>query len=229
MLWLLPAALAFGFGAYQFSHGEKRWAASNAILFYVSLVFFIVSQAGTHAFVGSETNLLGYFVAGLILLALGEGLAAWGSKQRARWAQAALPLAAVSFALGFDVFRPDDYSYVPAAILLAVVVIVAYRVYVSLAAGLKKKQTRWPVLATVTALASMVFAATFKTIDRGWLMPWAYMASVGALLIAVAQLRAAVERLLRRKAPAAWLLAALTQLGVALMVVGAWFVYQQFL
>jgi hypothetical protein len=229
MLWLLPAALALSFGAYQTAAGERRWAASNAILFYVSLIFFIVSQAGQRAFVGSETSLLGYFVAGLALLAAGEALTAWWSKAQARWAQAAPPLAAASFALGFDVLRPDAYSYVPAAILGALVLVAAWRVYGMLARGLKRKQPRWPLAASVAAFAVMIYAGAFKTMDRGWLLPWSYLAAVGALVWAAVQLRAAAVGLLRRKAPPAWLLGLLGQLAVAMMVLAAWFVYRAFL
>jgi hypothetical protein len=229
MLWLLPAGLALAFGTYQRSLGEKRWSASNAILFYIALILFIVSQAGRNAFVGRETAFLGYFVAGLALLAAAEGLATWGGKRRQGLAQAGAPLAALSFALGFDVLRPDDYSYAPAAILAVFVAIVAWRTYRMLAAASKRKKGRWPLAAGVSAVGLMVFAATFKVMDRGWLLPWSYLAAIGALLFAAAQLRQAAADLKKSKAPAVWLLWLFTQLGVAMMVLAAWFVYKDFL
>lgn len=227
MLWLLPAILALGFGAYQRRADERRWAASNAILFYLSLIIFMLAQAGVSAFQGSETSLLGYFVGGLALLAAGEGLAAWGNKRQAAWAAVAPPLAAGSFALGFDVLLPDEYSYIPAAILLVMVVLVAARAYIYLSANSKEPPAGLGV--SVLAFALMIFAGTYKTMDRSWQLPWAYMASAGVLAFATAHLRAAAERWVKRKAPAAWLLALLAQLGVALMVVAAWFVYRDYL
>jgi hypothetical protein len=66
-------------------------------------------------------------------------------------------------------------------------------------------------------------------IDRGWVFPWAYLASAGALLLSASQMWMGWERMLKKSVTASWVLAAATNGGQLLMVVAAFFVYREFL
>lgn len=230
MFWLIAAILTLFISVASQLGKSAGWKKGSIVAFYLLLIAWIVNEAGIQAFRGSETSLLGFFVAGLAILAAGELLAAWGGAQ-ASLSQAAAPLAALAFAFGFDVLHPDDYSYVPAAFVALLVAVVAWRAYARLAAsGKKKKPTvNAKLLLYILAVAVLVYSAVFKMIDRGWLLPWAYLACAGALLFAAAQLWGGWEKLLKQKHAATWVRDGVFNLGVFMMVVAALFVYREFL
>ncbi len=231
MIWLVIAIIALGASVISQLRHRPRWAHASVAAFDAALVIWILGQAGIRVFRGSETSLLGYFVAGLAILAAGELLVGWGGA-RAALAQLAAPLAAVAFALGFDVLRPDLYSYIPAAIIGAMVLAVAWRAYSRLSNGNKKKMKKVGSVGLgvyVIALAVLLYSALFKMIDRGWQLPWAYLASGGSLLFAAAQLWLGWEKMLKLKRVAPWLREAVFNLGVLMVVVAAFFVYREFL
>jgi hypothetical protein len=231
MIWL-PVSLAAFAAAVWATARRARWAPAAGAAGYLALALFIWVQAGAQAFSGSETSLLGFFVGGLVLLAAGEAIAGWGSKRLAAWALAAAPLAALKFSFGFDILRPDPYATIPAAILAAVFAIVAVQAYFRLGVGIKKKTPgaqRWLLAGYVAAVAILLYAALYKTIDRGWLLPTAYGAGTGAVLFAIAQLWLGWERVLRKPAAPAWAQRAALYAGVVLMTVAAFFVYREFL
>ncbi|MEX1247118.1 MAG: hypothetical protein WEA61_01435 [Anaerolineales bacterium] len=232
MTLLLGAAIvAWGFGAWAEARKARLGARLGRLAFYAALLLWVWLQAGEKAFRGSETSLLGWFIFGLAVLALSEVLEEWGGVLR-RWCAAGVPMAAILFALGFDVLRPDAYSYVPAALLGLLVLAVAVRAYLRLASGLKRKAPRQAQLGLalyVAAVGVMVYAAVFKVIDRGWALPWAYMAAGGALLFGTGQLWMGWGKLLRSKTVPGWLRQAAMDLGVLLMVAAAFFVYEAFL
>jgi hypothetical protein len=225
MAWLPVSLAAFAAAAWA-TAGRARWAQAAGAAGYLALALFVWAQAGAKTFSGSETSLLGFFVGGLVLLAAGEALAGWGG------AQITLPLAAVLFALGFDILRPDPYATIPAAILAVVFAIVAVQAYLRLSAGIKKKAPtaqRWLLAVYIAAVAILLHAALYKTIDRGWLLPSAYGAGAGAVLFAISQLWLGWQRVLRKPAAPDWAQRVALYAGVALMTVAAFFVYREFL
>lgn len=230
MIWLGVAIV--GLIAKIGKETEKRtvlWLG-GLILFYGGLITWMWLEAGEKAFKGSETGLIGWFIIGLFLFLTGELLPVLRG-QFAGWALAAQGLAAGVFALGFDVFRPDDYSYLPGGILGALILIVAIQAYSRLSKGMKKSSTgEQLMLATyLLAITALVYAATAKTIDRGWALPWAYLASSGALLFAGGQVWMGWRKFLKKKVAAEWVQVAAMNMGQLMMTVAAFFVYREFL
>jgi hypothetical protein len=145
---------------------------------------------------------------------------------------AAVALAALSFAAGFDVLRPDDYALVPGLLVGAMVVSVGARAYVQFSKALGNKGytiVRVALGLYMLALTVMVYSAVFKVIDRGWALPWAYLAGGGALVFAAGQLWLGSEKLLRAKGAPAWMQRGAMGMGQLMMVVAAVFVYKEFL
>lgn len=231
MAWLVVGLAALAAAVWGTAR-RAGWAPAAAAAGYLALAVMIWTQAGSKTFSGSETSLLGFFVGGLVLLAAGEALAGWGSKRLAPWALAAAPLAALKFSFGFDILRPDPYATIPAAILAVVFAIVAVQAYLRLRAGIKKKTPgaqRWLLAGYVAAVAILLYAALYKTVDRGWLLPTAYGAGAGAVLFAISQLWLGWGRVLRKPVAPDWAQRAALYAGVALMAVAAFFVYREFL
>jgi hypothetical protein len=230
MIWLGLAAIGL---IAKVSRETKKQTAlwlGGALLFYGSLIAWMWMEAGSKAFRGSETQLIGWFIIGLALFFVGESLPV-ARERSASWALAAQGLGAGAFALGFDVFRPDDYSYVPGAILAVLVLAVGIQAYLRLASGMKKTATmdRAYLAIYVLLITVLVYSATAKIIDRGWALPWAYMSSGGALLFAAGQVWMGWEAVLRKKVTAPWVQAAAINAGQLMMVVAAFFVYREFL
>lgn len=223
MVWFaigaILLALAAAFGARQALY--EPWARFAG---YLILALGIFWEFGGKAFQGSETSLMGFFAATAVALAL-----AALKPQFTWWAGAT---AALLLALGFDVLRPDPYSYVPAAILAFLVLAVAIRAYLTLAKGLEKKTPRkdFALLAGyVFLVALLLYSALFKMMDRGWALPWAYTASAGVLLYATAQLWLGWKILFKKQLTTDWLRLAASDAGMLLMTVSAFFVYREFL
>lgn len=242
MLWWILLALAvaaitagaWGAGALDDETERRGVAHAAAVALYLLLAVWIVGQAGARAFIGSESHHLGYFVAGLVVLAAGEWTSGWSSAAVAAWAPAATAIAAVMFALGFKVFEMHPYAPVPAVILIVLVLVVMVQASRRLAAaktGRSKasaNQVQWRNV-YISAIGLLVYAAFYKLIDRGWPMASAYSAAIGALAFTVAQLWWGHSAVLRQELAAPWLRRLALQAGVLLMVVGAFFVYQGFI
>ena len=237
MAWWLVLALAaaaMAAGAWAAANERRSLAHGAAVAAYVLMALWVVGQAGGRAFSGSESHLLGYFVVGLGILAAGELAAGWGSPEWAARAPAATPLAALLFALGFDFLRPDAYAYVPAAIIALLVLAVAGQASRRLATAKSGRrnpsvaQVQWRNL-YIVCIGVLLYAALFKLMDRDWLMPYAYAAAGGSLLLAVAQLWWAWSVVLSKELAAPWLRRLALQAGVLLMVAAAFFVYVEFI
>lgn len=237
MQWWLVLGLAvaaMAASAWAAADERRGLAHGAAAAAYGLLGLWVVGQAGVRAFSGSESHLMGYFVIGLAALAAGELAAGWAGAEWAARAPAATPLAALLFALGFDVLRPDAYAYVPAVILAVLVLAVAAQASRRLATAKRGRrnpspaQVQWRNL-YIVCIGVLLYAALFKTVDRGWPMFSAYAAAGGSLLLAVAQLWWAWSVLLRKQVAAPWLRRLALQAGVLLMVVGAFFVYREFI
>ena len=230
MIWL---AVSFvGLIAKVIRETKKKTAlwVGGLFLFYSGLIAWFWLEAGNKAFGSGEPGLMGWFIIGSVLFLIGELLPVL-QEETASWALAAWGLAAGAFALGFDIFRPDDYSYVPGAILGVLTLLVALQAYFSLSTGIKKSAGFDRVLLAIYifAITALVYAAIAKSIDRGWALPWAYMASGGALLFAAGQAWMGWEDILKKKVAAPWVQVAAINVGQLMMVVAAFFVYKEFL
>lgn len=230
MIWLVVASV--GLIAKVSRETKKKTALwiGGLLLFYGTLIALFWLAAGERAFRGSETGLIGWFIIGLALFLISELLPVFLTETR-DWALAAQGLAAGTFALGFDVLRPDDYSYVPGAILGALVLVVAMQAYLRLSAGLKNAGPASRVLLAfyIFVISGLVYAAAAKVIDRGWALPVAYAAGAGALLFSAGQVWMGWGMMQNKKVVAQWVQITAINLGELLMVVAAFFVYKEFL
>jgi hypothetical protein len=234
LIWLIAALVALAVEGVALSRGAwnaSRWAA---IAMYAALAVMILATAGDVAFSKGEAGLLGWFVFGLATLAAGTALAFKASSERR--SRIAVPIAAAMFALGLDVTRPDEYAFVPAAILGAMVAAVVWRAHTTLAPLNGKKPStvdRVGLVIKIALVGVLVFAGIYKVIDRGWPLPWSYLVAGGALLFAGAQLRLGLERLQgrektrRKELPTMWVWA--SDAAVAAIVVASYFIYIVFL
>lgn len=240
MLWwfvlglamLAMAASAWGAGALAEETERRGLAHAGAAAAYLLLAVWVVGQVGEHAFVGSESQYLGFFVAALIVLALGELASGWASPSLAAKAPVATAVAALLLALGLKVFEWHPYALVPAVILIPGVLLVIVQASRRLAAA--KTGRRKPTLAEtqwrnlyISVIGLLLYAAFYKLIERSWPMASAYSAAAGGLLFAVAQLWWGYSVVLRQQLAAPWLRRLALQAGVLLMVVGAFMVYRE--
>ncbi len=228
MIWLIVALVALAAEGAALWRGAWPTARVAAMATYAALAVMIVATAGAQAFGGGESGLLGWFVLGLLALIAGTALAMNASGERR--SRIAVPIAAAFFALGLDVFRPDDYATVPALILGVMVAAVVWKAHATLAPLNGKKPPtvdRVGLAVKIAVVGVLVFAGIYKVMDRGWPLPWSYMAAGGALLFAGAQLRLGWERLRRKAAPAIWVW--LSDAAVASIVVASYFIYIAFL
>lgn len=211
MVGLALAAIALAFSVWAAARKRAQWAHGATALGYLALA----------AVIGVD-GLLGFFALGLGLLAAGELAAGWGGKTLAARAQAAVPLAAISFALGFDLLRLHEYAYLPAAVLIAITLAAAVQAYRRLSAV--KQSGRWLGL-YIGAVGLLLYAALYKTVDQGWLLFTSYSAMVGAVLFALSQIWLGWGRLLHKQAASAWVQQAALRAGVLLMAAAAFFAY----
>ena len=229
MIWLIVAILAVAGSMVALQRGWGKGAFFGRLVFYFALGVWMWAEAGPQAFRGSETGLLGWLIIGLALFALGDGLG-YLTGGPSTWSFAAAALAALAFALGFDILRPDEYALVPGVLLALLVASVAVRAYLQMTGrkGGKGSNRVWLGM-YMAAIAVMVFAGVFKMIDRGWALPWAYLAGGGALSYAAGQLWLGGERVLGKQTVPAWVQVGALNLGQVMMVVAALFVYREFL
>jgi hypothetical protein len=226
MIWLIIASV----GLFTKLIGDHRTNRLIEIMgsfpFYLSLIAWFWLEADSKAFSSGESGLLGWFIIGLILFLIAELLPILKNSSRVMQG-----LAAVAFALGFDVFRPDDYSYVPGAILGVLVLAVAVQAYLRLARENKKtiSANRIALAVYILSIGLLLYAATSKTIDRGWALPWAYLASVGAFLFAAGQVWVGWGTILKKNVTTPWVQIAAINVGQLLMSGAAFFVYREFL
>ncbi|MCW5877088.1 MAG: hypothetical protein KIS85_09465 [Anaerolineales bacterium] len=229
MIFLLAGVVALGVAAWW----ERAEAARPAVLarlgLYAALAAWIWAEVGDRAFRGQETSLLGLFIFGLGMLALAEILEQWGGPLQSA-AGIGVPLMALCFALGFDVLRPDEYAAMPSGILRIGVALVAWQAHRALVRSASKESGLRPgLLAHIITLAVLVYAGTYKMMDRGWAMPWAYMAAGGALLAAASQMWRGWGMVFGREPLPPWLQRLAFGAAVALMTASAVFVYREFL
>lgn len=225
MIWLLLAAILIGLSAYTTQRELAAWQAYGATGAYVALMLWLYSQAGGQIFTGGgEERLLGYFFVALLLGLAGELLAHYGVVRLAAWMPAA---AALLYALGLDVFRPDAYSYVPAAIVAALVLALALRAFQRFRAAGKFPAAA--VLLQVAAFGLLLYAAIFKQIDRTWPLAQSYLLDAGALLFVASTLWRGWEQVFGERRVPGWAAQAVGLLGQGAMVVAAFIHYRVFL
>lgn len=224
MIWLLLAPLSVLISVLAEQRRIQRYAHAAAAAVFVFLGLWLLDDIGTRLFGGGEVGLLKWVFLAIALGLLGELLILVG---RGEVALHLIPTAALAYALGLDVLRPDQYAYLPAAIIGGMVLLVGLRAFLALRMG----GVAHPLLlgAHTLAMLILVYAALYKLIDRGWALPWAYAVSAGALLYAAAHLWLGWAELRGRARVPAWAVSTAYLGGQALMVVAAFFHYRSFL
>lgn len=225
MIWLLLAAVLIAASAYAAQRDMAAWRAYAAAGAYGSLLLWLYSQAGMQIFSGGgEERFLGYFFVALLLGLADVLLKHFGVGRLAAWLP---PLAALLYALGLDVFRPDAYSYVPAAIVAALVLALAWQAFRRFSSG--SDASAWAVGLQVAAFGLLLYAAVFKQIDRTWPLAQSYLLDAGGFLFVASALWDGWERVFGERRVAAWAPVGAGLLGQGAMVVAAFIHYQVFL
>lgn len=225
MIWLLLAAALIAAAAYAAQRNLVAWRVYAAAGAYAALMLWLYSQAGMQMFTGGgEERFLGYFFAALMLGLAAELLAHFGV---GRMAAGLPPLAALLYALGLDVFRPDAYAYVPATIVAALVLALAWRAFRRFSAG--SAAPAWALALQVAAFGLLLYAAVFKQIDRTWPLAQSYLLDAGVFLFVASVLWDGWERVFGERRVAAWAPVAAGLLGQGAMVVAAFIHYSDFL
>jgi hypothetical protein len=225
VIWLLLTAVLIAASAYAAQRDMAAWRAYAAAGAYAALLIWLYSQAGMQVFgSGGEDRFLGYFFLALILGLVGMLLAHFGLGRLAAWLP---PLAALLYALGLDVFRPDAYSYVPAAIVAALVLALAWQAFRRFISGIDAPV--WAVGLQVAAFGMLLYAAVFKQIDRTWPLAQSYLLDAGVFLFVASALWDGWERVFGERRVAAWAPVAAVLLGQGAMVVAAFIHYRVFL
>lgn len=224
MIWLILAIILVLVSIVAEARRMPRWPHAAGAAAFACLVIWLWVAFGTAILSNSEQGRIQGFFLGALLAMIGEILILNG---RGRIALALIPLAALTYATGLDVLRPDEYGYVPAAIIGLLVLLVVGRAFLVL--NKSGKANSFALAAHALALAVMVYAALYKLIDRGWELTWAYSVAAGALLFADAQLWLGWGELRGRRSVPAWLQSAAYLGGQALMIMAAGFHYQAFL
>lgn len=224
MIWIILAIVLILVSVVAEARRIPRWPHAAAAAAFALLAFWLWSEFGTAFLSSSEESRSQGFFLGALLAMVGEILILAG---RGRVAMAVAPMAALAYATGLDVLRPDEYAYLPAAIVGVLVLFVVGRAFLVLnKAG---KANSIALAAHSLAMAIMVYAALYKLMDRGWEPPWAFSVAAGALLFADAQLWLGWGELLGRRTVPAWVQSLAYLGGQALMIVAAGYHYMAFL
>jgi hypothetical protein len=225
VIWLLLAAVLIAASAYAAQRDMADWRTYAAAGAYSALLIWLYSQAGMQIFdSGGEDRFLGYFFLALILGLAGVLLAHFGVGRLAAWLP---PLAALLYALGMDVFRPDAYAYVPAAIVAALMLALAWQAFRRFSVG--GATPAWAVGLPVVAFGLLLYAAVFKQIDRTWPLAQSYLLDAGVFLFVASALWDGWERVFGQRRVAAWAPLAAGLFGQGAMVVAAFIHYREFL
>jgi hypothetical protein len=226
MIILIAAFVLMSAGWLAEKVGKLQVARWGRAAYLGALFVWFVSVSGLFAIRGGEEGLLRWYAWGQGAALIGAVAALW-PRSLAWLPAAAMPVSAALYALGFDPFRPDAYSYRPAAIIGSLVLLVAGRVFLLYYASVEGVG-RLALAAWILATAGLVYASAYKMMDRGWLLSWAYLAGAGGLLFATSQLGWARSRLSGDGASGRSWRAAL-DLAHLLIVAAAFFHYRQFL
>lgn len=222
---LLLAAGLIALSAYAAQRSQAAWRTYAAAGAYAALMAWLYSQTGVQMFTGGgEERFLAYFFVALLLGLLAESLAQLG---QGRLAAGLPPLTALLYALGLDVFRPDAYAYIPAAIVAVLVMALAIQAFRRFSAG--QGLAKWMLATQVAAYGLLLYAAVFKQIDRTWPLAESYLLDAGAFLFVAATLWHGWEQVFGERRVPAWAQVAAGLLGQGAIVVAAFVHYSVFL
>jgi len=185
MIWLF-ISLFFILMAWV---STEKWKKYFDTAFLFALLFWLVSQVDLFDLGGDEEALLQWFAIALVILIINKlWQAFYFINSHGSFTLEAL--AAFSYALGLDVFRPDAYARIPAGIIGFLVLIVAMRAGKRMLAH-KNQRIGFRnifIVLQVIAFALMLYASFYKLLDRVWLLPWSYLMALGALSFCLSQI-----------------------------------------
>ena len=176
----------------------------------------------------NEESLLQWFAIALVFLIVEKTLLAFLAIPAA-WSYILIGLAAFSYALGLDVFRPDDYASIPASIMAFLVLLVAFRAGLIVQNNNHPKENSIFIISQLAISALMLYASFYKLMDRSWSLPWSYLVAAGAILFFLAQLWKAWKNLNISVEDWDDRISFSFSAAQILVVVGAYFHYAQYL
>lgn len=224
MLILIAAILVMLVSWAQLYIDRERDYQALSAVWLALLLFWLNAQANLPELGRDEEALLVWVGVALALLIAAALSRLWPRSQR--FAAPLLALASFAYALALDVFRPDAYGFFPAAILGAMVLIVALRIFIRLRAldGVNPIAA----LALILPPAVMLYASFYKLFDRTWVLPWSYLMAAGVILFAVSQLWQSWSAVGLSAAPWRKRIALAFGLGQLLIVLSAFYHYARY-
>lgn len=167
----------------------EKWKSYFEFAIPLALIFWLMSLVDLFSLGSQEESLLQWFAIGLAFIFIAKIGRAF-SMIKDYWSYGLEALAAFSYAIGFDVFRPDAYARIPAILIALLILLLAIRVGKRILD--RENSNAFPkklfVLLQIVAFALMLYSSIYKLMDRTWSLPWSYLVAVGAFLFILAQL-----------------------------------------
>ncbi|KAA3645803.1 MAG: lysoplasmalogenase [Chloroflexi bacterium] len=138
----------------------------------------------------------------------------------------------IAYAIGFDGIATLTYAFWPSRIIAFLLVIVAVRVYLTLARSLaasERNQYQIPVALYTIAITVMVYSALTRILDRNWYFVWSYAVAGGALLFYFSDVMLAWNRFVRPLENGRLKVRIAYHLGQIAIVVGATMHFSQYI
>ncbi|MDA1329451.1 MAG: hypothetical protein O3B43_00035 [Chloroflexi bacterium] len=174
-----------------------------------------------------EERLLLWFAWGIVVLLVAEIV--FSIQQRtSEFSGVARPLAAFFFALGLDFLRPDAYAIVPATIVALLVISVALRTIRRFWPKFAERRAQVQGILVMGSYALLLYAAIYKLFDRGWILPWSLLLAAGTFWLVLSQLWHWWDVLIAGNPKVSRFAESSFHGANVLIVVSAYFHYQQF-
>ncbi len=188
MIWFLISVISLLISWWALAASNSKLRSIFSLGALIGLLLWLDSLVELTKLGQDEEALLLWFAIGLIILIVNA--VAHFFDIPSSWDYILKSASAFSYALGLDVFRPDSYALIPAAIIALMVILVGTRAVMRLLRS--NKIPSWinqvAILSSTTIFSLMLYASFYKLLDRGWLLPWSYLAALGALLFVLSQL-----------------------------------------
>ena len=207
---------------------KDNWKKYVELAIPLSLLIWLMNQVDLLNLGTGEERLLQWFGTALVFLIVEKTMHAFLAFPLT-WSYILISLAAFSFAMGFDVFRPDDYAIIPAGIMAILVLMVLIRAGLLLLNNKHSKENATFIIFQLAINALMLYASFYKLMDRSWALPWSYLVAAGTILFFLSQLWKIWESLNKPIEDWSDRISFSFSMAQFLVVVGAYFHYAQFI
>lgn len=188
MLWMILSVFSLLISWWALAVNNSKIHMFFSLGALIALFSWFASQVNLLKLGQGEESLLLWFAVGLLFLIVNAAATIFSVSSL--WGNILKTVAAFSYALGLDVFRPDAFALIPAGIIGLMVILVGGRAASRLlrSKNISREIDKVAILISTSAFSLMLYASFYKLLDRGWQLPWSFMVAIGALLFALSQL-----------------------------------------